>query len=956
MTLFSAMDSTTLQSTIVVLDLETTGLDFENDRIIEIGAVKVCGSEVIDNFSSLVNTTRVLTPFIQKLTGIKPQEVAEAPPFSVAGALFAKFVGDSPVVGHNVSFDITFLAKAGIQFSSPVFDTRELAAMLLPNGNYSLGILAQSLGIPEWKAHRALDDAQATHLVLDSLIHRALDMDPGIIVELGRLASKANWPIQHLLNAITKEQQIHGKQSSLAMGGVDLSLLEKRIHPKRPKIVSRVPDSFIPPPTTPEALAQSLVGSGGALERVIPNFEHRLEQETMFVGVAKAFENQDHVIVEAGTGVGKSMAYLLPAAEFALRNKTRVVISTNTIGLQEQLINKDLPTTVSALVEGGIEGASNLHFASLKGRANYLCLNRWSHLRASAELSVDEARFMGKMTCWLQETTNGDRADIRTSRQDNGVWERLSAQGSRACPLQQGACFLRSARERSDAADLVVVNHSLLLSDLAMGGGLIPDYEYLIVDEAQHLEAEATKQLGARVAYSSLSDVLDALAGPRGLAREAINSYRSSKAGESRKQSTEQASTHLNETVTRARQRLDEMFTGLNKFLHNRDGVDRGMLNPMRVTPATRSQPDWSELEVVWENAASAISEVIRAVSGLRSSLDGMEQLGLSNYEGLRSELLSQGEVLEENRQQAGEFMLTPEDSNIYWVEGNQQNNHILCTAPLHVGDILKKKLFGKKKSIVLTSATLAVAGSFAPLRDRLSLETIEEVMLGSPFNYPEAALLCIPQDMPEPNTTGYATTLAQAIVELARAADGHTLALFTSHAALRATAEVSRTALEGDDIRVLAQGVDGTPRALMEDFLSNPRSLLLGTSSFWEGVDLAGDALTVLILARLPFDVPSDPVFSARSEVYEEPFRDYAVPQAILRFRQGFGRLIRSGTDRGVVTVLDRRLSARSYGSLFLRSLPDCTIEKPKLHELPGIVKSWLSIRPDKPVDHTNT
>ena len=938
------MDSTSLLSTFVVLDLETTGLDFEQDQIIEIGAVKVSGSEVIESFSSFVNTTRALTPFIQKLTGIKQQEVNEAPPFSSVGPLFANFVGECPVVGHNVSFDITFLAKAGVKFNSPIFDTRELASVLLPSGNYSLGVLAQNLGIPKWNAHRALGDAQATHLVLDNLIHRALDMDPGVIAELNRLASKANWPIQHLFNAITKEQQAHGKKSSLGMGGVDLDSLEMRIHPKRNRNTTKSPELSSQPNSTPVVLAHTLIGPGGALDRVIPNFEHRSEQETMFVGVAKALENEQHMIVEAGTGVGKSMAYLLPAAEFAIRNKTRVVISTNTISLQEQLVNKDLPTTMSALIEAGISDGSNFRFTTLKGRANYLCLNRWSHLRSSAELNVDEARLMGKITCWLQETSSGDRADIRTSRQDNGVWERLSAQGSRECPLQQGACFLRSARERAESADVVVVNHSLLLSDLAMGGGLIPDYEYLVIDEAQHLEAEATKQLGSRVPYSSFFDLLDALSGPRGLAREVMNSYRSSRAAESRKRATEQGSTHLTEGVARARQRLDEWFTVLNRFMRNRDGVDSGILNPMRVTSATRAQPDWSELEVAWENSSSAVSEVIRAVASLHSSLDGMEQLGLLNYEALRSELLSQKEALEDNRKQADGFMLTPDDANIYWVEGNQQSNHILCSAPLHVGSILKQNLFDKKKSIVLTSATLAVAGSFVPLRDRLGVDAIEELMLGSPFNYPKAALLCIPQDMPEPNSTGYATTLAKTIVELARAADGHTLALFTSHSALRAAAEVSRAALEGDDIRILAQGVDGAPRALMEEFLSNPRSLLLGTSSFWEGVDLPGDSLTLLILARLPFDVPSDPVFSARSEVYEQPFRDYAVPQAILRFRQGFGRLIRTGTDRGVVTVLDRRLSARSYGSLFLRSLPNCTVEQPKLHDLPGIVTSWLS------------
>jgi predicted DnaQ family exonuclease/DinG family helicase len=946
-TLFAAMESTSLQSVFVALDLETTGLDSDQDQIIEVGAVKFRGSEVLDTFSSLVNTKRTLTPFIQRLTGINPQEVKEAPPFSTVAPLFTNFVGESPVVGHNVWFDINFLSKAGVRFTSPVFDTRELAAMLLPNGNYTLGILAKALGVPEWGAHRALGDAQATHLVLDSLIHRALDMDPGVIAELDRLATVANWPLRHLLRAITKEQDAQGKQSAMAMGGVDLTTVERRIHPVRSKSSARPREASSEAAASPEEVASALVGAGGALERVIPGFEHRAEQERMLVAVAQAFANEEHLVVEAGTGVGKSMAYLLPAADFALRNKTRVVVSTNTISLQEQLIRKDLPSVTDTLAEADVANAADLRFTSLKGRANYLCLRRWSHLRSSADLSVDEARFMGKLTCWLQETDSGDRADLRMSRQDNGVWEKLSAQGSRECPLSEGACFLRSSRERADAADVVVVNHSLLLSDLARGGGLIPDYDYLIVDEAQHLESEATNQLGSKVAYAQFTEHLDALSGPRGLATEAVNAYRTSKAGESRRQATEQASTHLTEAVTRARQRLDEMFAALNRFIRNRDGGNGGQQNQMRVTSAVRTQPDWSELEVVWENPSAALADVVRAISGLRSSLDGLEKLDLLNYDGLRSDLSAQEEALEENRGQADGFMLRPDASNIYWVEGNQQSNHILCTAPLHVGEILKQKLFDTKKSVVLTSATLAVAGSFAPLRERLGVEEIEELLLGSPFNYPRAALICIPQDMPEPNSTGYAATIAKTVAELARAADGHTLALFTSHAALRAAAEVARAALEADDIRVLAQGVDGAPRALMDDFLSNPRSLLLGTSSFWEGVDLAGDALTVLVLARLPFDVPTDPVFAARSEGYEDPFRDYAVPQAVLRFRQGFGRLIRTGTDRGVVAVLDRRLTARSYGSLFLKSLPDCAVERPQLNELPGLVTGWLAAPP---------
>ena len=940
-----------LNDVFVCLDLETTGLDHDLDTIIEVGAVKFRRGEVLDTFSSLANPRRQLTPFIRRLTGIQQADVDSAEPFSAIAYKVRDFVGEAPVIGQNVSFDIGFLAKAGVRFPGPVFDTRDLASMLLPSGNYSLNMLARALGVPSWNAHRGLDDAIATQQVFERLVDMAVESDPGVVTELARLARTANWPLSRLLDAVAAEQAARGMSRTAVIGGVDITALERRIRSPRRTAASYADivaaDSL---PQEPEEMAAALVGPGGALSEIAPKFEHRVEQEQMLRAVALAFEAGNHLVVEAGTGVGKSMAYLLPAAAFALRNNTRVVVSTNTISLQEQLGNKDVETAAKTLEAAGMAGAANLRFTTLKGRANYLCLRRWSHMRTSQTLSVDEARFLGKLTTWLRDTPSGDRADLRMARPDNNVWERLNAQGSRQCPANEGACFLRAARDRAEAASVIIVNHSLLLADLVRGGGLIPDYDYLIIDEAQHLESEATSQLSTRVAYAQAVELLDELANPRGLVADTVNAFRMSTAATSRRQTTADAAQQVMQAAAGAKERLDEFFPRLTRYVQGRNEGNQGsqgQQNPLRVTSAVRAQPDWAALEVAWENPSSALGDLLRALSSLYTSLDGLEENDVADYDTIRSELATREGSLIDLRVNADRFMYQQEAENIFWVEGTQQGNVVLCIAPLHVGETLWEQLFERRQSVVLTSATLTVADSFAPLRERLGLRDAEELLLGSPFNYPQSALVCIPKDMPEPNSPGYAATIARTVADLARAAGGHTLALFTSHAALRAAAEQARTALEGEDIRVLAQGVDGAPANLIEEFLANPKALLLGTASFWEGVDLAGDALTVLALTRLPFDVPSEPVFAARSEGYDEPFKEYAVPQAVLRFRQGFGRLIRTASDRGVVAVLDRRLTARSYGGLFMRSLPECTVEQPPLRDLPDIVRRWLSARP---------
>jgi DNA polymerase-3 subunit epsilon/ATP-dependent DNA helicase DinG len=316
----------------------------------------------------------------------------------------------------------------------------------------------------------------------------------------------------------------------------------------------------------------------------------------------------------------------------------------------------------------------------------------------------------------------------------------------------------------------------------------------------------------------------------------------------------------------------------------------------------------------------------------------------LPSYADLLLELRDNITNLHKLRTDANSAITNPDEGAVYWLEARVKGGDVaLHCAPLHVGPLLDRYLFSAKKTVVLTSATLSTENDFSYICERLGLKGGEELQLSSPFDYEKAALVYLPTDMPEPGTTGYQRHLEQTLVELCKASEGRALVLFTSHSALRATYKAIQRPLEEAGIMVLGHNIDGSRRQLLERFKNNPRTVLLGTSSFWEGIDVVGDALSVLVIAKLPFSVPSDPVFAARSEGFEDAFNQYAVPQAILKFKQGFGRLIRSGSDRGVVAVLDRRIISKRYGQAFLNSLPECTVKRGPTSNLPGEVASWL-------------
>ena len=962
----------------VAFDLETTGLHAEKDAIIEIGAVKFQGGKTLDTFQNFVNPQRRISPFIASLTGIRQRDLDRADTIERVAASFIAFVGASPLIAHNADFDLGFLRNSGIEFANPVVGTYDLAYVVRPDApSYSLENMMQHLQFPHDGPHRALNDAIAAKTLFLSLLEDAYALDPMTLAAMQRLAQTSGWSLAYLLDGIAanprarqttvRSEPVEGHMDaadgtkSIGINGLDIRQISRRLHSGG---VLRERETVTP---IDAAMVAAMFSEGGALSQALDGFEARSEQAQMAQAVAQAVNEGERIIIEAGTGVGKSLAYLLPAALYAIANGKRVVISTNTINLQEQLLKKDVPILVEALksVEGGGEG---LRFTPLKGRANYLCMRRWNTMSNSPEPSPDEARMLAKTMLWLQSTESGDRAEINLGHTRAAApWDRLSANNARGCLRNESVCFLRSARERAAASHLVIVNHALLLSNATTGGTLIPPCDVLIIDEAHHLEEEATKHLGFELTQAGFNEHLQSFSGEAGLPSQAVNAFRTATTDTAdRRETVEAVSAELAQLLPRMRDSIARLMAGLEATAQppgNRRRAPSAYAQQTRITPATRSHPGWSELEIGWENADLSLAELGRQLANLQRALADLDEAGLLNYESLIADIETTAQQNDTLRRQLKEFVVAPEDDAIYWLTLSARRAELsLHAAPLHVAEQLEELVFSQTRSVIMTSATLSVATTsatpsatttsathgnertFDHIIERTGFKDARELLLGSPFDYPSAAILCLPSDMPEPRSWAYQEALEGAIKDAAIAAEGRTMALFTSYSALRSAASSVKDDLKARGIEVLQQGADGPPAQVVRRFMQNPRAILLGTASFWEGVDLPGDALSVLIVARLPFTVPSDPVFQARSELYDNAFMQYAVPQAILRLRQGFGRLIRAKTDRGAVIILDSRVTASRYGSAFLRSLPPARRVDCSLRQIPDIIGSHLS------------
>ncbi len=915
---------------LIAFDLETTGLNPSKDEIIEVGLARFRDGAVIESYQSLVKPSKPIPEDITHLTNIHREDVEDAPDIDDILADMRSFFGETPVIAHNVGFDRSFLRKHDLLERNAAIDTFELSSIVMPSApRYGLGSLVTQLDIKLERAHRALDDAVATGHLYWRLWQRLCSMPSGVLTEILRAGDSLDWGLRAVFQA-----------------ALDQSL--RNFVPQRPIVPFEMERIDQPPlnmdkarhdPLEPAAVS-AVFGAQGELAAGFGGYEVRDEQLRMAQEVTAALNQGEHLMIEAGTGTGKSLAYLIPAALWALKNDQRVTVSTNTINLQEQLLGKDIPQARD------IVGA-RLRAALMKGRGNYLCPRRLDTLRRRKPANLDELRTLAKILIWLQESDSGDRGEITLRAGEWAVWARLSAQdegcsSTRCISEMDGVCPYYRARQRAERAHIVITNHALLIADARIDNRALPDYGNLIVDEAHHLEDAITDGVTRQIDQTQiLSRLRDLGNKSNGILGELLGYGRDFfPAEESGRLLTFINS--IDETIELMRRFIRQYFRALHKFASAQKADNR---YAMRLMESHRDGGDFAAVLAAWKHLGAYLLALTDAVERLCNALPRYAEYDMPDFGDISSEINGHRRFLADLHEQLEGFTQAPDAGSVYSITAGERPERLaLQIAPLHVGPMMEEYLNQRMESIILTSATLRTQDNFDYIKERLYTESFKSVAVGSPFDYKQSTLVYVPQDIPEPREHfDYQRMVGRGVVELAAALEGRMLVLFTSYAQLREVSKAITPRLTLGDINVYDQSFGGSRDALLASFLKSDKAVLMGTRSFWEGIDIPGDDLSAVVITKLPFAVPTDPVFAARSETYSRSFQQYAVPDAILRFRQGFGRLIRRRTDRGVVAIFDSRVIRKSYGAAFLESLPECTVQYGTLDKLPALASHWI-------------
>lgn len=924
--------------TCVAIDLETTGLRSESDEIIEIGAVLYRGTEVLGTYHQMVDPGRQIPTFISLLTGIQQEEVDGAPSFKEIAPALTEFIGDHAIVGQSVSFDLAFLAAQDIRPTGPVYDTRDLSRLVRPDAtDHGLAALATTFDVVNESPHRALADAETTMKVFQALWQRLYALEPETLAMARSLALRGteDWGLGRLIQEAARLRDVAPGTSADV-----IRALLKRIGPPatpaaplRPRLMREAAE--------PDAIG-ALFSEDGPAAHALETYEPRPQQATMAARILQAFDQGETLLIEAPPGTGKSLAYLVPALAFAHANQAPVVVATSTRGLQEQLATKDLPTAFQIL---GLD-TSEVPVAVLKGRGNYLCLSRLIAALDRTDLPVGDIPFFIRLLVWLETTQRGDIGELSLGEQENARWSALSASAGddhASCIFQrEGTCFLARSRREAQAAHIVITNHALLLADSAREGGVLSHVKHMVLDEAHHLENEATEQYRRNVTQREIDDLLETLGAGTGRPRLVPTAVAQAAAtgATARSQEIDRLGETTAQAAETASQRSRNFFPLLANLASRQRTNSSDNESRLRLTPIVREQKEWHDANTAWEEINTSFGELARSLGQLRDAVVDVTEASI--LYALDEQLWR----LNDARNRMELVMSETSSDDVAWLGKSSEGRGSgigLHWAPLSVTNLLESGLFHDRESVVLTSATLATEGSFSYIKRRLGLESAGELSLDSPFDMHTAAAIFTPSDIPAPNANGYARAVEQIIAQVTEVADGGVLVLFTSHSALRQAYSHVKSILQPRGITVMAQGIDGPPARLAEMMRREPRSVILGAATFWEGVDLSGNALRVLIIPRLPFSVPSDPIVAARSETYDEPFAEYTLPVSLLRFRQGLGRLIRSGQDQGAIILLDSRVLTRGYGASYLEALPSETFSTPTLADLPQKVREWL-------------
>ena len=922
-----------IEDDVIVLDTETTGLSCAENELIEISAARLRGREVVDRFDTFVHPNGLIPPEITELTSITNADVAHAPRAEEAVAALEEFVQGCPVIAHNATFDRSFIesVKGGVKVSDIWIDSLALSRIALPRlSSHKLATMAELFGCAA-VSHRASDDVEALCGVWRILLCALTDFPGGLMRLLADMHPDVRWPYRPIFSFLAGERQ--GETFSLEAARAQV--MQADAEP------DHIDADELPGLTMPRRDEIELrYAPGGLVNDMYASYEPRAEQIVMASEVRDAFATSTHRVIEAGTGVGKSIAYLVPAAEAAKRNKITVGIATKSNNLTDQLMYQELPKLAREL-DGG------LSFCALKGFDHYPCLLKLESLAAGREITTnrdpaDTLTAIAVLYAFACQSPTGDldslgirwrsvnRADLTTS-------SRECARGN--CHFFNRGCFVRCARRRAAKADIVVTNHSLLFRNVAADGKILPPIRHWIIDEAHSVEKEARRQWALSVSADESRMVFERLGGAQsGALGRLTHALASSDAATLFLGLGAKAAS----SASRASLAMAELFEAVREL--SRNGKADGYADAnIWIGPELRAHRGWEYFEPTARTAIDALDEAGKNLSSLA------ESVGAENPE----MVIEVADGARRNKEMKSTLSLILEGADEHYVYSLQVNKarraggEALTAERMDIGEALAEQWLPEMHSVVFTSATVTVSNSFDHFNhsvglDRLPKGSFSCVQLESSYNFQENMAVVVAGDIPDPrDRDAYLAAMENLLVDVHMAMGGSTLTLFTNRRDMedlygRVEPRLSRQGLE------LACQLRGTSvKRLRDRFLSEESSSLFALKAFWEGFDASGATLRCVVIPKLPFANPTEPLSCERNVREERAWAKYSLPDAVLEVKQAAGRLIRTSTDRGVLVLADSRLLSKGYGKKFLSSLPS-QFQRIDAEQVGRYIKLW--------------
>ena len=943
-----------LDEDVVVIDTDTTGVSFNHDELIQIAAARMVRGEITEWYVTFVDPGKPIPEVVAHLTNIHDEDVKGAPTPDVALAGLVEFVGDSDLVAHNANFDRTFCTKraAGTALKSNVWiDSLDLARIALPRStSHRLLDLARAFDVPE-STHRADEDVAATCLVYRVLLAAVAAMPAELVRAIAHMATIEEWNTVAVFQSLApasdddEEQRYNLRASRKAV-------VAQNMAPIRPDAKPHATDTAAPSlqesngsETAPAVEPKPLVfpsdneivhafSQDGLLGQLYENYEPRDEQREMARAVNRAFTQSTNLSVEAGTGVGKSMAYLVPLVMAARENGITVGVATKTNTLLDQLINKELPL---------LAGELGITYAPLKGFNHYPCLRKINSVLSQGpqmitykKQDIHQAPALAGLLSYIDQTDYDDIDALKIDYRALPRWRITTSSAEclrRKCPFFGRSCFVHGAREQAQRCDVVVTNHSLLYWDVRFDGGLLPPIRYWVVDEAHGAESEARRAFSLEVSSATLQALARRLTGDSSATNVLTRVQRSA-------QAPEEGQALYDALINTAR-------TSAGAFAIAAEEFCLGAKDLLSLAPHSRSKG--YERFDLWISADIRAGALYRAVKNRASAVyDTLEKLikavrdivayaeEMDDTSAAQRELALCALELKEVYDALEQIFFHESDNHVYSVRLNRAKgilDEVFMVQPLDVGAALNKTLYEDTNSVVYASATLSIDGSFESFERSMGLNggeasRAEALHVDSSFDFDNHMKVFVANDIPDPRDPGYLPALQRLLAALHVAQHGSLLTLFTNRRDMEHAFDDVNPILQEHDLRLVCQKWGVSVKGLRDDFLKDEHLSLFALRSFWEGFDAPGSTLKGVVIPKLPFGLPTDPLSCERQQRDDRAWAHYVLPAAVIDVKQAVGRLIRTSRDTGIVVLCDQRLLSKGYGKKFLRSLPSKNVQ----------------------------